>query len=233
VDWRYTLPRDTFERQLGHLEDRVLALGSLVEKALVESVRVLKHRDMKRGRRLIAGDQTINEQRYAIEADTLALIATQQPAASHLRALAAILEIVTELERIGDYAKGIARINELIGEQELIKPIVDLPRMAQEAQDMLQQALDAFMRRDVELARAIPERDDLVDELYKQVFRELMTLVIAQPNRIEQSNYLLWAAHNLERAADRVTNICERVVFTITGEMTEMDPEVLGIEGVT
>jgi phosphate transport system protein len=218
---------------LGSLEDRVLALGSLVEKALMESVRVLKYRDMKRGRRLIADDRTINEQRYEIEADTVALIAMQQPIASDLRALTAILEIVTELERIGDYAKGIARINELIGEQALIKPIVDLPRMADEAQDMLHQALGAFVRRDVDLARAIPLRDELVDELYQQVYRELMALVIAQPNRIEQSNYLLWAAHNLERAADRVTNICERVVYTITGEITEMDPEVLGIESIT
>jgi phosphate transport system protein len=187
---------------------------------------------MKRGARLIAGDQIINEERYGIESDTLALIATQQPAASDLRTLAAILEIVTELERIGDYAKGIARINELIGEQALIKPIVDLTRMAQEAQDMLHQALDAFVRRDLELAHAIPARDELVDELYKQVYRELIALVIARPNRIEQSNYLLWAAHNLERAADRVTNICERVVFTVTGRMTEMDHEALEIQGV-
>jgi phosphate transport system protein len=227
------LPRENFERQLGSLEDRILALGSLVENALVESVRVLKYRDMKRGRRLIADDRQINEQRYEVEADTVALIATQQPIAGDLRALTAILEIVTELERIGDYAKGIARINELIGEQVLIKPIVDLPRMAEEAQDMLHQALDAFVRRDLELARVIPERDELVDDLYKQVYRELIALVIAQPSRIEQSNYLLWAAHNLERAADRVTNICERVVYTITGEMNEMDPEVLGLESIT
>jgi phosphate transport system protein len=226
------LPRETFERQLEQLEDRVLALGSVVEKALLDSVRVLKYRDIKRGRKLIADDRAINEQRYAIEADTLALIAMQQPAASDLRTLAAILEIVTELERIGDYAKGIARINELIGEQTLIKPIVDLPRMAEEAQDMLHQALDAFVRRDLALARAIPERDELVDELYEQVYRELIALVIVAPRKIEQSNYLLWAAHNLERAADRVTNICERVVFTITGEMAEMDPEVLGLESI-
>jgi phosphate transport system protein len=147
----------------------------------------------------------------------------QQPTAGDLRTLAAILEIVTELERIGDYAKGIARINEMIGEEELIKPLVDLPRMADEAQDMLHQALDAFVRRDLELARTIPERDELVDELYKQVYRELITLVISNPRMIEQSNCLLWAAHNLERAADRVTNICERVVFTVTGERVEMD----------
>ena len=226
------MPRETFERQLEHLEDRMLALGSLVEKALLDSVRVLKYRDLKRGRRLIADDRMINERRYAIEADTLALIAMQQPMAGDLRTLAAILEIVTELERIGDYAKGIARINERIGEEPLIKPLVDLPKMADQAQDMLHQALDAFVRRDVELARAIPARDDVVDELYKQVYRELIALVIADPAKIEQSNYLLWAAHNLERAADRVTNICERVVFTVTGELAELDgkePRIAGI----
>ena len=210
----------------------MLALGSLVEKALLDSVRVLKYRDLKRGRRLIADDRMINERRYAIEADTLALIAMQQPMAGDLRTLAAILEIVTELERIGDYAKGIARINERIGEEPLIKPLVDLPKMADQAQDMLHQALDAFVRRDVELARAIPARDDVVDDLYKQVYRELIALVIADPAKIEQSNYLLWAAHNLERAADRVTNICERVVFTVTGELAELDgkePRIAGI----
>ena len=228
-----TRPRETFERQLEHLEDRVLALGSLVEQALLDAVRVLKYRDMKRGRRLIADDRIINEQRYAIEADTLALIAMQQPMAGDLRTLAAILEIVTELERIGDYAKGIARINELIGEQALIKPIVDLPKMAEEAQDMLHQALDAFVRRDLELARAIPARDDLVDDLYKQVYRELIAIVIGDPAKIEQSNYLLWAAHNLERAADRVINICERVVFTVTGELAELNGQELGIESIT
>jgi phosphate transport system protein len=217
---------------LGNLEDRVLALGSLVEKALLDSVHTLKVRDMKRGRRLIADDRMINESRYAIEADALALIATQQPMAGDLRTLAAILEIVTELERMGDYAKGIARINQMIGQESLLKPLIDIPKMADEAQDMLRQALDAFVRRDVELARSIPQRDDMVDELYNAVYRELMTFVIENPKNIEQANYLLWVAHNLERTADRVTNICERVVFTVTGEMVEMDGEEAGIESI-
>jgi phosphate transport system protein len=207
-------------------------LGSLVESALLDSVRILKYRDMKRGQRLIADDRTINKQRHAIEFDTLALIATQQPIAGDLRTLAAVLEIVTELERIGDYAKGIARINKIIGEHALIKPLVDIPKMAEEAQDMLHQALDAFCRGDVELARTIPERDQMVDDLYQQVYRELMICVIGNPQHIEQANYLLWAAHNLERAADRVTNICERVVFTVTGEMVELDGEEASIERI-
>jgi phosphate transport system protein len=210
----------------------VLALGSLTEKALLDSARTLKYRDMKRGRRLIADDRLINARRHEIEQDVLAMIAMQQPMAGDLRVLAAILEIVTELERIGDYAKGVARINQLIGVQPLIRPLVDIPQMADEAQEMLHQALDAFVRRDVGLAHAIAERDRAVDELYRRVYRELISAVIGDPRQMEQVSYLLWAAHNYERAADRVTNICERVVFTVTGEMVELDGDEVGIEAV-
>jgi phosphate transport system protein len=210
----------------------MLALGSLAEKALLDSARTLKYRDMKRGRRLIADDVMINERRYKIEQDVLSLIAMQQPMAGDLRVLAAILEIVTELERIADYAKGIARINQMIGEKQLIVPLVDIPQMAEEAQDMLHEALEAFCRRDVELARAVSERDRVVDDLYRRVYRELITFVLNDPKQIEQVSYLIWAAHNFERAADRVTNICERVIFTVTGEMVELDGEELGIEAV-
>ena len=217
--------RRTFEQELQNLQDEVLALGSMVENAIVESVEVLKRRDAEGARRLIAGDRDINRKRFAIEADCLVLIATQQPLAGDLRTLAAVLEIVTELERMGDYAKGIARINLMMGEEPLIKPLIDIPRMAEKARDMLHRALDAFVRRDVALARAIPAEDDEVDALYNQVYRELLTFIMADPHTIDQATYLLWVAHNLERTADRVTNICERVVFTVTGEMMEMDAE--------
>jgi len=227
------MPRETFDRELQRLQDEIIALGSMVEKALTESVEVLKQRDMEGSRRLIAGDRLINEKRFAIEADTLVLIATQQPMASDLRVLAAILALAMELERIGDYAKGIARINLMIGEGPLLKPLIDIPRMAEKARDMLHRALDAFIQRDVDLARAIPAEDDEVDALYNQVYRELMTFIMSDPRHIDQANYLLWAAHNLERAADRVTNICERVVFTVTGEMAEMDVENRRLESVS
>jgi phosphate transport system protein len=121
----------------------------------------------------------------------------------------------------------------MIGEQPLIKPVIDLPAMALKTRDMLHDALEAFARRDVAAARAIPERDDEVDALYDQVYRELITLIMANPTRIEQSNLLLWAAHNLERAADRVTNLCERVVFMVTGEVVELDVETEGVESVS
>ena len=224
--------RETFERELQRLQDEVLVLGSMVENALIESVEVLKRRDTEGARRLIAGDRLINEKRFAIEADALALIATQQPMAGDLRTLAAVLEIVTELERMGDYAKGIARINLMMGEEPLLKPLIDIPRMAEKARDMLHRALDAFVRRDVALARAIPAEDDEVDALYNQVYRELLTYIMSDPRTIDQANYLLWVAHNLERTADRVTNICERVVFTVTGEMMEMDAEE-GLIGIS
>jgi len=217
--------REAFERDLQRLQDEVLVLGSMAEKAIIESVESLKQRDREKSRRLIAEDRTFNEKRFAIEDDTLVLIATQQPMAGDLRTLAAVLAIISELERIGDYAKGIAKINLMIGEEPLIKPLVDIPRMAEKARDMLHQALEAFVQRDVDLARAIPDEDDEVDALYNQVYRELLTFIIADPSTIDQATYLLWAAHNLERAADRVTNICERVVFTVTGKLMEMDVE--------
>jgi phosphate transport system protein len=167
-----------------------------------------------------------------MEQDVLTLIATQQPMAGDMRLLAAILEIVTELERIGDYAKGNARINLLIGEQPLVKPLIDLPVMAEKARDMLHQALEAFVQRDVELARAIARRDDEIDKLYNQVYRELLSYIMEDPHVIEQANYLLWVAHNLERTADRVINICERVVFTVTGELAELDTDDWGMESL-
>jgi phosphate transport system protein len=217
------MPRDTFDRELQYLQDEMLVLGSMVEDAVSECVELLRRRDLEGSRRLIARDHAINERRFAIENDTLALIATQQPMAGDLRTLASILEITTELERIGDYAKGIARVNLMIGEEPLIKPLIDIPRMAEKVRSMLHRALEAFVRRDVELARAIPKEDNEVDSLYNQVYRELLTYILADPKNIEQANHLLWVAHNLERSADRVINICERVIFTVTGQLMEMD----------
>ena len=226
------MTRQSFDRELQRLQDEVLALGSMVEEALIKAVQQLKQRDFEASRRLIAADRDVNERRFAMEQDVLTLIATQQPMAGDMRLLAAILEIVTELERIGDYAKGNARINLLIGEQPLVKPLIDLPVMTEKARDMLHQALEAFVQRDVELARAIARRDDEIDKLYNQVYRELLSYIMEDPHVIEQANYLLWVAHNLERTADRVINICERVVFTVTGELAELDTDDWGVESL-
>jgi phosphate transport system protein len=216
-------PRETLDRQIQNLLDDVLVMGSMVEQAVKESVDALKRRDIEDARRIYRGDQVVNEKRYDIENRCITLIATQQPMARDLRIIAAILEIITELERIGDYAKGIARINILMGDEPLVKPLIDIPRMAEIAVDMLHRSLGAFIERDAETARAIPEEDDMVDSLYNQVYRELLTYMIADPSTIDRGNYLLWVAHNLERMADRVTNICERIVFVVTGEILEMD----------
>lgn len=217
------LLRTSFARELENLQTDTLMLGSMVIQALKESVEALRTRDMETARRLIKEDEIINKKRFEIEADCLRLIATQQPMAGNLRLIAAVLEISTELERIGDYAKGIGRIILLIGPEALIKPLVDIPRMCEIATTMLQQALDAFLTQDLEAARTIPLRDDEVDALYNQVHRDLIAMILEDPNLIDRTNYLLWAAHNLERAADRVTNICERIVFTVTGEFIEFD----------
>ena len=226
------MPRKAFERDLQRLQDQLLVMASMVESALLDSVKALKVRDMKRSRRLIADDAIVNEKRYAIESFTLGLIATQQPIARDLRTLAAILEIAAELERIGDYAKGIARINLMIGDHPLIKPLIDLPRMAEIAESMLHRSLDSFVGRDIELAQAIVADDDRVDELYDLVYRELMDFVVADQANIEQANHLLWAAHNLERAADRATNICERVIFTVSGKLVDVGSENEGMESL-
>jgi phosphate transport system protein len=211
----------------------VVILGSLVEKAIIQSVEVLKRRDLNGARRLIAEDRrVINEKRFAIESEALTLIATQQPMAGDLRVIAAVLEIAHELERMGDYAKGIAKINLMMGDEPLLKPLIDVPLMAEKARSMLHQALEAFVRRDVDLARAIPKQDDEVDALYNQVYRDLLALMMQNPRDIDRATYLLWVAHNLERTADRVANICERVIFMVTGEMMEMDVDEGGLESI-
>jgi phosphate transport system protein len=213
--------RKTFESEIKQVKDEVLVLGSMVEQAIVDSVEALKKRDVKASERLYAADQEINRRRFDIESQLMMMIATQQPMAHDLRLLASIMEINSELERMGDYAKGICNINMRMGDAPLLKPLIDIPRMAQKGADMLHRALTAFINEDMETARQIPAEDDEVDELYKQVYRELMTFVIADPTTIERANWLLWAAHNLERFADRVTNICERTVFIVTGELHE------------
>jgi phosphate transport system protein len=218
--------RKTFETEIQQLKDEMLLLGSLVEQQILGSVEALKKRDLEASRQIKKMDLQVNAKRYAIEEQVMIVIATQQPMAHDLRLLASILEVSGELERMGDYAKGIATVNIRMGDQPLLKPLIDIPRMAQISTDMLHRALTAFINEEVETARAIPEQDDEVDELYTQVYHELMMFVIQDPKTIERANWLLWVAHNLERVADRVTNICERTVFTATGEMKEIDSKV-------
>lgn len=173
-------------------------------------------------KQLITDDQKINQKRFEIEEKCVQLIATQQPMASDLRTIVAVLNIITELERIGDYAVGIGRIVIMIGNEPPLKPLIDVPRMAEKTVEMLTRSLDAFINRDAEAARKIPTEDDLIDNLYDQVYRELLVFMMEDPKTITRATRLMWVAHNLERSADRVTNICERVVFVITGKMEEI-----------
>jgi phosphate transport system protein len=215
------MPRESFHRHLHELEDDLLVLGSMVEKALDRSMAALKNRDLELARQVIADDAKINQKRFDIEEKCIDLIATQQPMASDLRIIIAVLNIIVDLERIADHAEGNAKIAVMIGNEPPLKPLIDLPRMCQKTVEMLKRSLDAFINRDAEAARRICDEDDEVDNLYDQVFRELLTFMAEDSKTITRATRLIWVGHNLERSADRVTNICERVIYVVTGKMEE------------
>lgn len=214
--------RTAFHRKLKEIQDDILTMGSMVEKAILRSMDALKNRKIDLAKQVIAEDAKVNEKRFEIEEKCIQLIATQQPMASDLRTIISVLNVITELERVGDYAVGIARVVILIGDEPPLKPLIDLPRMAEKTADMLHRGLDAFINRDVAAARQIVKEDDEIDALYDQVFRELITFMAEDGRTITRATRLIWVAHNLERSADRVTNICERVVFMVTGKMEEI-----------
>jgi phosphate transport system protein len=217
------MTRETLTKQMKQILDEVLLLGSMVEQATLRSVRTLKNRDTAEARQVFSDDHFINEKRFAIENAVLILIATQQPMAHDLRLLAAIMEINTELERMGDYAKGIAKITMRLQDSPVTIPIRDIEKMAELAVDMLHRSLSAFIAENPNLAYKISSEDDKVDAIYNQVYKTIVAGMIANPQLIDHSNLLMWVVHNLERLADRVTNICERTVFIATGELAEMD----------
>lgn len=217
------MTRDAYHNALKLLQDEVLKMGEMVAKAIKDSVETLRNRDLKASEQIIKNDQCINKIRFDIEERCIFLIATQQPMASDLRALTAILSIITDLERMGDHAEGIAKINLLIGEEPLIKPLIDIPRMSAIALSMLERCLKAFIDRDVEMARRICNEDDEVDALHDQIYHELLLMMMENPKIIRMATYLIWVSHNLERIADRVTNIAERIVFMVTGKIEEIN----------
>ena len=214
--------RAVFHKKLREIQDEILTMGSMAGKALLRSIEALKTRDVTAAQQIIADDQKVNTKRFEIEEKCIELIATQQPMAGDLRTIIAILNITIEIERIGDYAEGIAKIVLMIGAEPPLKPLIDIPRMADQTVSMLRRSLDAFINRDAEAAKKIAAEDDFVDNLYDQVFRELLTFMAEDPKTITRATRLIWVAHNLERAADRVTNICERVGFIVTGRMEEI-----------
>jgi phosphate transport system protein len=217
--------RKNFEQKMETLMERLLVLGSQVETNIVAAVASLTQQDQEVAQNIIIGDLAINQQRLDIMTDALALIATQQPMAGDLRRIASFIEIAGELERINDYAKGIAKNSLMITWESILLAPDDLTLMAEKTATLLHQALEAFRRQDVQAARQIPEGDDEIDDLFNKIYREIFSQVTARPDSLRVLNFLEWALHNLERAADRVTNICEWVIYLKTGIYSEMDSE--------
>jgi phosphate transport system protein len=213
--------RSAFHKKLREIQDDILIMGSMVSKATLLAIEALQKRDLVLANQIIADDKKINRKRFDIEEKCIQLIATQQPMASDLRTIVSVLNIITELERIGDYAEGNAKITIMIGNEPPLKPLVDIPRMAEKTADMLNRSLTAFINHDADAAIKISAEDDFIDNLYDQVFRELLTFMAEDPKTITRATRLIWVTHNLERSADRVTNICERIVFMVTGKMEE------------
>lgn len=216
------MTREAYLHQIQELRDRIVHMSSLADKAIARSVDALRTQDVPLAREIIQSDGVINRMRWEIEEQALLVIATQGPMARDLRTISAVIHIATELERMSDHAAGNAKIVLLTAEEPLLKPLVDIPRMADLARAMLTDSISAFIAADADAARALVSRDDAIDDLYNQIYRELLTFMMADPSTINRATHLLWAAHNLERIGDRVTNICERVVFAVTGSFEEM-----------
>ncbi len=217
------MTRGAYRTALKDVRHDVVEMSEMVTSAIEQSVDALKRRDIPASKRVVKADKHINKKRFSIEKICMMLIATQQPMAKDLRMLGAVINIITDLERIGDHADGIAKISISIGKDPLVKPLIDIPRMAEKGIGMLQRSIVAFENKDEEAARKICDEDDEVDALYDQIYRELLLMMIADPKIIQGATYLMWAAHNLERIADRVTNISERVVYMVTGKMEELN----------
>lgn len=215
--------REVFQKKLKELEKEVIEMGEMVITAINRSIEALKSRDLDEAKNIINDDLLINKRRWDIEERCINLISTQQPVATDLRALITILNIITELERMGDHAEGIARVVIMYGDKPLIKPLIDIPRMAEKVTGMIKRSLEALVNRDETTARKICDEDDEIDNLHEQVYRELLTFMLEDPKKITGSTYLTWVSRHLERIADRVTNICERIIYLVTGVMEEID----------
>lgn len=217
------MARDLFNSELRQVQDDVLVLGSMTEKAVMDAMESLRDGDAEWSRKIVEEDKRINAKRFEIEDRTMFVIASQQPLATDLRSLASVLYIITDLERIADHAEGIAKINLMLGDEPIPRRLGFLPGMSDRAVAMLRNSLKAFIDHDVELARQICDADDEVDRLQDSVYDECIAAMIADPTTIQRNTYLIWCAHNLERIADRCTNICERVIYTSTGRMQEIN----------
>lgn len=219
------MPRTTFSNDLAELKTKLLAYGARVRDVIGDGMETLKARDRALAEAIIQNDERLNETRYELEEECYMLMATQSPMAGDLREILSILLIAIELERIADHSKNLAEITIHLGDEPLLKPLIDLPRMAKEAQRMLDRALDAFAHNDARAAEAVAEMDDEIDNLYKQIFRELMSFIVEDPRTVTRAMNLLFAAHNVERIGDCITNIAERVVYASTGKLEELNTQ--------
>ncbi len=215
--------RTNIENRLDEIQDEILALASMVEKAITHAIDALRERDLEASQAVVAFDDVIDEKRFAIEESCVDLLATQQPAARDLRWVIALLHIAVELERMGDYAEGIGKISLMMGDEPPLKPLIDIPRMAEMSISMLHRSIDSLVTRDVDLAKQVCEADDEVDALHEQIYNELLLFMIKDPRSIQRATYLLWVTHDLERTADRATNIAERVIYLVTGKMLDLN----------
>ncbi|NDJ74980.1 MAG: phosphate signaling complex protein PhoU [Chloroflexi bacterium] len=215
--------RSTLDRELTVLRDSILRISHMVDAAISRSMHALKEQHVEQARQVVVDDQHINKLRYQTETDCYRLLATQQPTARDLRSIVTAIHIVVELERIGDHAVDIARITQILAQEPLLKPLIDLPRMAHIAREMMGNGLNAYLDWDEDLARQVTQRDSEIDQLENQVYRELLAFMLQDATTINRATHLLWVSHHLERIGDRITNICERVIFMVTGEMEETE----------
>lgn len=211
--------RDAFDRELTALRDNVLRLTNMTDTAIERAMNALLERDDNIAKEVVIDDKAINRMRYDIEEECYLLIATQQPLARDMRTIITAIHFVVELERIADHAAGVAKLALELSKEPPLKPLIDLPRMAKIAREMLRDTVDAYLSWDAVKAKQITERDDEVDMLDSQVYRELISFMIQDPRNISRATYLLWTSHNLERIADRITNMCERIIFMVTGDI--------------
>jgi len=215
--------REHFHRRLAELQDTVLEMTSMVDRAVERSLDALVNRDVPLANVVIEEDRLINETGYRIQNQCVTLLARESPLAGDLRLVVSVSALATELERMADHAEGIARIVVMMQDEPLVKPLVHIPMMAERARAMMNGAIQAFLDKNVEGAYAVGKQDDEVDQLYDRVYADLIQVMITDPTTIEPATRLLWVAHNLERIGDRATNIAERTVYTVTGQLPEMD----------
>ena len=217
--------RTELDRELDQLRDMLFRMESLVSEALQRGMDSLRRRDAALAEDVIRSDDVINALRYDVEQSCVDMIATQQPVARDLRTIMSMMHSAVEMERMGDHAAGVAKITLAVYEEPLLKPLIDLPRMATISIEMLHLSLQALINNDAEVAQAIIDRDDEVDSLHDQIFRELITYMLEDTSTIRRATNLTWASHAVERFADRATNIAERALFITSGQLEDLTSE--------